>query len=223
MNKQAVVIHGLGRTAFAMRSLAGMLRDHGYAVTNLNYPSRRLAIPELSATYVKPALEQAAARGRIDIITHSLGGILFRYYLAYELNQQVTDQLGRAVMLAPPNHGSEIPDRLRHWPLVNWIMGPNLAALSTDPLSVPKRLNCSEPQNYPCEIGIIAGNRSLEPWFSPWMSGKNDGKVSVASTRLAGMADHLEVAVGHTFIMNDPQVHRQIRYFLDNGCFCREA
>jgi hypothetical protein len=54
-------------------------------------------------------------------------------------------------------------------------------------------------------------------------NGDNDGKVSVASTRLPEMKDHLVVDSGHTFIMNDGEVIRQVLAFLRNGSFLKSV
>ena len=115
--KRAIIIHGLGRTAMAMRALAEMLEKNGYQVTNLDYPSRQMSIPELVEHYVAPAFTDAKDADQIDVVTHSLGGILFRYFLAHHANDDMKQHIGRVVMLAPPNKGSEIPDQLRRWPV----------------------------------------------------------------------------------------------------------
>ncbi len=218
-SRHAVLIHGLGRSAFAMRSLAEQLKRQGYQVLNLDYPSTRLPLETLVQDYVAPAMAQAAASDRIDVVTHSLGGILLRYYMAHQMPKEVASRLHRAVMLAPPNQGSEVPDRLKRWGPARWVLGPVMPLLGTDASSIPLQLAQRERGALPCDIGIIAGTRSWEPWFSRWMDGPDDGKVSVASTRLAGMKDFLEVDSGHTFIMNDLRVCRQVIHFLQNGHF----
>lgn len=222
-----VLIHGLGRSAFAMRGLAQAFRRQNYQVLNLDYPSTRLPIDVLARDYVAPIMARAADFGSIDVVTHSLGGILLRYYMAHYMMHDTADQLQsavarklhRAVMLAPPNQGSEVPDRLKRLPPARWILGPVMPALGTDAASVPRQLAALEQGQLPCDVGVIAGTKSWEPWFSRWMEGQDDGKVSVASTRLAGMQDFLEVPVGHTFIMNDAFVIRQVFHFLRTGHF----
>lgn len=217
--KRAIIIHGLGRTAMAMRSLAGMLAKNGYQVTNLDYPSTRMAIPEIVKQYVEPVFADAQDAEQIDVVTHSLGGILFRYFLANHANDQIKQRINRVIMLAPPNRGSQIPDQLKRWSLARWILGPVMPQLGTDEDSVPNQLARIETKGFPCDIGVIAGTRSYEPWFAPWMDGANDGKVTVESTRLAGMKDFYEIKAGHTFIMDDKNVHRQILHFIESGQF----
>ena len=69
------------------------------------------------------------------------------------------------------------------------------------------------------EVGVIAGNRSLNPFYSLLIPGKDDGKVSIDHARLEGMADYLVVPHSHTFIMNSDHVIEQVRHFLAEGRF----
>ena len=122
----------------------------------------------------------------------------------------------RIVMLAPPNHGSELADHVRHWPLYRWLMGPAGQQVGTGADSIVHRL---EPIK--AEVGVIAANRSLQPWFSWLLPGANDGAVTVASTRLTEMRDFIVVDSSHTLLMINRQVRRQVRHFLAEGRFAR--
>ena len=74
----AVLLHGLGRSAFSMRPVARRLAAHGYEVFNVGYPSTTASIPVL-ATDVAARLATWHPEQPLDFITHSLGGILVRY------------------------------------------------------------------------------------------------------------------------------------------------
>lgn len=212
-----VLLHGLGRSPLAMAGLGRFLRRQGYQVINQGYPSRLHSIPELCRQLFHELLPRLHDARRVHFVTHSMGGILLRYGL---LHWQVPrHQLGRAVMLAPPNQGSEVVDQLRRWPLVPRIMGPAFLQLGTDEHSVPQQLLQRESNQLPIEVGVIAGTRSLDLWSQRWLPGDNDGKLTVARSQHPAMKDFCVLEVNHTFIMNDHEVRQQIVHFLKNGEF----
>ena len=52
-----------------------------------------------------------------------------------------------------------------------------------------------------------------------YFTSANDGLVSVESTKLANMKDHIVLEVGHASIRYDKEVTNQILYFIKNGRF----
>ena len=209
-----VLLHGMGRTRWSMRKPARALAQAGYHVVNLPYPStsRQLGIRDLAARFVPQAIARCDALQPIHFVTHSLGGILLRMYL----QQHKLPAGSRAVMLAPPNHGSEVAEYMRDWVLYRWLLGQPGQQLGTGPDSVPLSLKPID-----IEIGIITGNRCIEPWFSRLLAGENDGKVSVASARLPEARDFLVVPQSHSFIMQNDRVIEQLVYFIRRGAFIR--
>ncbi len=212
-NECVILLHGLARTNRSMLKIGKALKVVGYNVFNCNYPSRKQAIELLSETAIKAAIQHCRDNfqpERIHFVTHSMGGILIRFYLS----QHDIDHLGRVVMLAPPNAGSELVDRLSKLQLFHLIHGPAARQLGTDASSLPNSLG---PVNY--EVGIIAGNRSLNLLYSALIPGEDDGKVSTRNTRLEGMADFIVLPYAHSFMMNRPQVIEQTITFLQQGKF----
>jgi pimeloyl-ACP methyl ester carboxylesterase len=195
--------------------LAHRLKKSGFKVHNVDYPSTKLGISELVdelATHVNACCDEG--QKPLHFVTHSLGGILVRAYLAEHRPQN----LGRVVMLSPPNQGTELVDRVVSHPLIRWATGPTAQELGTAPSSLPNRLG---PADF--ELGVITGSRSLNPVASWLIAGADDGVVSVSSARLKGMADFLVVPKSHTFIMNSSEVAREVIYFLNHGAFSLAA
>ena len=211
-----VLLHGLARTASSMSKMAKRLEAEGYAVINDGYPSRKKTIEELAPEAVKGGVAGCRRRGAkaIHFVTHSLGGILVRYYL----ERRDIPELGRVVMLGPPNQGSEAVDALKDTPGFAALNGPAGYQLGTDEQSVPRQLG---PAGF--EVGVIAGTRSINLILSTYLPDPVDGKVSVQGTRLEGMADHLTVPHRHPFLMKRDEVIRQTLHFLRTGRFDRDA
>ncbi|HUP92959.1 MAG TPA: alpha/beta fold hydrolase [Solimonas sp.] len=209
---RVVLLHGLGRSAASMSLLGGALQQAGFEVCNVDYPSRQHPVAQLAECYVAPQIERhfGSRCGPVNFVTHSLGGIVVR-----QLAQSgALGALGRVVMLAPPNQGSELVDWLSHVPLYRYVNGPAGIELGTGANSIPNRLGAPS-----FELGVIAGKRTLNPVLSAFIRGPDDGKVSVARTRLDGMRDFAVVDSTHTFIMNHPEaIERTIR-FLRHGSF----
>jgi triacylglycerol lipase len=211
--KYVLLLHGLGRSRFSMYFLGAYLQNQGFKVLNIGYPSTKYPIEQLVknvAEQIKKSRIESA--NKIHFVTHSMGGIITRLYL----KENQPENLGRVVMLSPPNQGSELTDSLKNNLLYQWVMGPAGQQLGTEPSSMPNQLGTV---NF--ELGVITGNTSLNPVYSYLIPGNNDGKVSVKRAQVAGMKDFFVVSHSHSFIMNSRFVREQIVYFLDNGKFRR--
>ena len=207
---RVILLHGMAQTSLSMAPLAHDLKRAGYQVRNIGYPTRPHDVGELAERYLRPAIESAGTQQPVHLVTHSLGGILARWHL----QDHDLPEGSRIVMLAPPNHGSEVADYVRHWPIYRWFMGQVGQQLGTGPDSIVHRLGPIS-----AEVGVIAGKHSLQPWFSWLIPGEDDGTVSVASTHLDEMCDFLVVNASHTLLMFNRQVRRQVTHFLREGCF----
>ena len=232
-----ILLHGLAKSDRDMAKLATRLTNEGYVTVNFDYPSRSASIEELAINVIDTAIDQCVAEKssqikppqsktvktknwQVHFVTHSMGGILVRYYLSTKalaikgLAEQLQPKLGRVVMLGPPNNGSEAVDSYIDFPGFRQIAGPAGLQLGTGQMSIANKLGRA---NF--ELGVIAGTRSLNLMLSTMLPGQDDGKVTVASTKVDGMKDHLTLPVTHPFMMKNKKVIEQVVYFLKHGQF----
>ncbi len=196
-----VLLHGLARSDSSMIKLADELQKENFKTVNVDYPSTEYSIEELAEKAITPALKQCSSHDEINFVTHSLGSILVRQYLS----DHIIPNLGRVVMLGPPNKGSEVVDELRDIPGFHLINGDAGMQLGTGEMSVPNRLG---PADF--NLGIIAGTESINLILSMIIPSIDDGKVSVERTKLKGMNDHIEIETSHPFMMKNKEVIAQV-------------
>ncbi len=213
-----VLLHGIGHSRWNMMGTEWALRRRGYDVVNITYPSLKRGIGAL-AGFVHERLERDNVWGRsakVHFVTHSMGGLVARCYLDTRKDDIPAGKMGRFVMLAPPNRGSEIADLLHRLPPYRWLFGPAGQELCT-----AVRSDGAAPSI--CETGIIAGNKGwLYPVANLFFKGggaSHDGRVAVERTKLPGMKDHFTLSVTHDMIAWKGEAHRQIVHFLRNGTF----
>ncbi len=205
-----VILHGLARSSKAMNKMARALSHDGYNVINVDYPSTTATVEILTKQIFDTLEPQIQDAETVHFVTHSMGGIILRQYLQdHEL-----PNLGRVVMLAPPSRGSEVTDKLGQFSLYKWINGPAGNQLGTGTNSLPLRLDVPA-----FELGIIAGDRSINPILSMLIPGPDDGKVSLKRVKPAAYAGYLQLHVTHACMVWNPQVIAQTGYFLETGSF----
>jgi triacylglycerol lipase len=206
-----LLLHGLARSSFSMSILERRLKRAGFRVRSKGYGSTRANISQHVAWLDEVLTQEDMSKTKaLHFVTHSLGGIILRKYL----QDRTLPNLGRVVMLAPPNQGSEIVDHMREWPLFRYVMGPSGQELGTDPQSVPNSLGKVD-----FELGVIAGNASNSILGAMFLPSPHDGTVTVEAAKVDGMKDFLVVHHSHFFIMNSPSVANQVAIFLRTGKF----
>ncbi len=208
-----VLLHGLARTSMSLSKMQDALEEDGYRTANIDYPSREHEIAELASIAVEEGLTNCRADEdveKIHFVTHSLGGILVRQYLS----TQSIDELGRVVMLGPPNQGSDAVDDLDGMPGFDWLNGPAGHQLGKGEASVPLALG---PVDF--ELGVIAGNRTIDPITSAVLENPDDGRVSLEDTKVEGMDDFVVVEHSHAFMMRMRRPIELTKTFLRTGSF----
>jgi pimeloyl-ACP methyl ester carboxylesterase len=208
-----VLLHGIMRSGKSLAKMERALRQDGYLTLNLDYPGRQQDLKSLAEGLQEQVAEFARGfEGRLHFVTHSMGGLVSRALI----NQKRPPNLGHVVAIAPPNGGSEVADFLRDSKLYTHFFGPAGAELTTKRSDELRAL--LGKVDYP--LGVIAGDRTIDPIASFLILPRpNDGRVSVAQTRVEGMADHIVVPASHALIMNHPTVIRQTLNFLKDGRF----
>jgi pimeloyl-ACP methyl ester carboxylesterase len=211
MRDRVLLLHGLAASSRSLRRLERAIVSEGYETLNLAYPSCRMRLADLVEQVHAQRDWIAHPNGRTHIVTYSMGGLLARGYIA----RHRPPNLGRVVMLAPPNGGSEVADLLAENFLYRCIFGPVGAELTTNrPESVAQLLG-----NVDYPLGVIAGNRFIDPLGWLFISGPNDGRVSVERTKVYGMTDHVTIPASHFAMMRNKSAFRYTIHFLKHGRF----
>lgn len=206
-----VLLHGIGDRSWSLKKLERTLQRRGFATLNLRYASRKKPLDALAEDIHGPIVEFVGKfDGPIHFVGHSMGGLLTRVYVA----KYRPSRLGRVVMLGTPNSGSEIADLLHQLAIYRWFFGPAGLQLTTH----SQALTSLPALDYP--VGVVAGNRSIYPMRSLFILPRpNDGTVSVESTKLLGMADHVTVKSIHALLPRHPLAISQTIAFLSDGRF----
>src|SRR5690606_16990726 len=140
------------------------LRREGYdACINIQYPSNKYDLNDLCELVHERLINDPnyTDAGRVDFVTHSMGGLLARYIIT----RHHPKNLGSVVMLGTPNHGSEMADFLSGNKVLSrpfrWLFGPASSQLRTN-IAHFETMRETEVIDYP--LGIIASNISLNPF-----------------------------------------------------------
>jgi len=209
-----VILHGIARSSSSMGDIEEYLEGQNYQVKNIDYPSTDYKVEELVDNVHKQILEAGfEADKRVHFVAYSMGTLITRMLM----KQYRPENLGRVVFIAPPSEGSEVADFVKDNILYKEIYGAAGQQLVTDENGIHNEIKNGEKIDY--ELGIIAGDRSIDPISSAVIPGKDDGKVALEKTKIKGMKDFVVVNSSHTFIITFDDTMKQIDYFLKNGKF----
>lgn len=211
-----VTLHGLSRTRRCLKPLSHAVSRHLRAEPiNFEYASTKCPIA-VHAQALDRVLRQLPADSHVDFAAHSMGNIVLRHWfgMLHEGRARAESlQLGRMVMLAPPNCGSKLACKLHNRWLFQRIAGPAGLQLGLDWQQCELDL-----QIPPIPFGIIA---ALVPrWLiNPLHLEPGDWIVGLDETRLDDAADFMVVNALHATMMRSPQAIAATEHFLRHGTF----
>jgi triacylglycerol lipase len=207
-----VLLHGIGMRSYVMKRLESALRADGYRTVNISYPSRHMPFEQLAGEYLPAQLKKhdVARAPKLHFVTHSMGSLIVRKLI----KDARPANLGRVVMIGPPNQGSTAADVAKENLLLKKFLGGNLVRLGTGEDAIVKTLGAAD-----FDVGIIAGEVAVNPVFGKALDGKNDGAVTIESTKLEGMKDFIVLPYSHTLMLWRKEVVDQVRTFLREGKF----
>lgn len=205
-----VLLHGLARTSKSMAKMETTLQAEGYQTLNIDYRSRHHRVEVLADQVREQIIAETNETTKIHFVTHSMGGILVRQIQ----KSAPIENIGRVVMLSPPNQGSEVIDKIGGQAAVQKVNGPAGNQLSTDPDGFVAQLGSVD-----FELGVLTGDRSINWINSCIIPGKDDGKVSVESAKVKGMSAYKVMHATHPVIMKKESVIQEVVLFLKTGHF----
>lgn len=205
-----IVLHGLSRTRSSMKSLARHLeQETGARVVNFSYASGRFGIGQ-HAEALDSVIRNLPEADQISFVGHSMGNIIVRYYLGTSGHDP---RFRRMVMLAPPNHGSQLAEWLQKNLMFRTVTGESGQQLAGRWEETAQHL--ATPG---FEFAIIAGSPGEDGRFTnPLIDGEDDLVVSVEETRLAGARDFWRGDFWHSTMMNKPAVQQAVSRFINDG------
>ncbi len=185
-----LLVHGLGRTARSMSSLAIALQSAGHSPELFSYVALLHPFNNI-VVRLRHHCQRLSTAGDYGVVTHSLGGVLIRAALA-QANFSLPAQV---VMLAPPNQSPRLgrwANRLLPYQWFSQQCGANMA----DP-DFYSRLPALD-----CPYTIIAGTAGMVGPISPFGEEPNDMIVGFEETKMRASDRPLAVPAFHSFIMN---------------------
>lgn len=189
-----VLVHGFAAKRLVMWPMALRLNSVGFKVARWNYLSYFKSIDEHAKQLEKLLVEEYRNEPRIHVVAHSMGCIIVRAALL----RQIPSNLGRIVLLAPPNHGSPVAR------IASLFLGgilPPTRELSDSPSSYVNQL----PTSTSLDIGIL--------------SAKYDILVPCQNTELASAREQALLSETHNSLLISKSAFDKTAYFLRTGSF----
>ena len=190
------------------QAAAPLLANHGYCVFTFNYGGTGVvtATGDIATSAGQLAAEVARVRAatgtaKVDIVGHSQGGMMPRYYLKFDGGAQYVHTL---VGLAPSNHGTTLDG------LTSLVNALNLAGLVNSAIN-PLCTACVQQETGSAFLTSLNSggdtvpgvnytviesrdDQVVTPYTSAFLSGPNVTNITVQNQCALDQSDHLEIA-----------------------------
>lgn len=210
MTEGVILLHGILGEKKCMKKFADFLENNGYKTLNIGYASSKYDISTICNHIHAEILDFSNKVDKINFIGFSLGGLIIRAYL----NINKPTNLNRVVMIGTPNKGSEIADYLKNYWIYKKLYGPAGQQLTTDQSNFREIFG-----NIYYELGVIAGESSVNFIANKIINQSNDGRVSIINTYIKGLSDHIVIKSHHRKLTSNQQVWKLSLDFLNKGKF----
>ncbi|MDQ6645697.1 MAG: alpha/beta hydrolase [Pseudomonadota bacterium] len=207
MTDHVILIHGLWMRGFALAMLHRRLMAEGFRVHRFDYLSLAATQESVLDRLRARMVELSEETPTVHLVGHSLGGLL----ALRACSGTRTLPEGRIVCLGSPLLGSTAARAFAGWGRGGEVLlGHNRQLLQQG----------FERWDGPREVGMVAGRMPLGLGsVIGHFEGEHDGTVTVAETRLPGLADHCVVESNHTSLLFSVDVARLSAEFLNHGRF----
>lgn len=193
-NELIVLVHGFGAKRAVMWPLASRLRASGFRVLTWNYLSLFAKIESHAKQLDDFLATQLSTETRFHIVAHSMGSIVTRA----ALNRSPLPNLGRLVLLAPPNGGSP---------------AARLASMFVGGVIVPTRELSDRATSY---VNQLRARNDLDVGI---IAARYDILVPVRNTHLVGERMHETLFATHNSLLLSQTVCAKTSRFLRTGDF----
>ncbi|MDG1462479.1 MAG: alpha/beta hydrolase [Gammaproteobacteria bacterium] len=203
--KTIILIHGLWMTGFEMAWLRRQLRIKGYKPIRFSYRMLSRSL-DFNIEKLREIIDQQS--GPVDLVGHSLGGVL-----ALQTLRKYPDlKVARVVCLGSPLLDTHAGRNLARFSFGRFMLGKTL------PEGVFRRaLHAWRGKQL---VGSIAGSKGVGLGnMVASLKQPHDGMIEAHETKLSGIGDNILLPVTHTTMLTSQKVVDQIDHFLRLGYF----
>ncbi len=206
---KVILVHGYNRNKKDLYPMKRHLKAMGYECLAPTFPLRYKEFDQSTELLVDYLEQFASGDEKVHLVGHSTGGLVIRHAVSAE---GVAEKVGRAVLIATPNKGSQLAEFAGRSPGYVQVFKTlkSLHRKYIEELSIPIINGI--------EIGAIAGNKP-NGLLGRLIHGEHDGRVAVSSVNLEHFKDFLILPYHHHEIHHQQVTAEFVDRFLKKGHF----